>query len=99
MGRANPGPFLDAVPDLSGIATYQDLSGDTSSKAVSGESPRVRLARCSLDDSAWAACGITFNRICLLEFTVHCAFRSIFVEGATFQRQLKISLNMAVAAK
>src|ERR1017187_4742620 len=22
MGRANPGPFLDAVPDLSGIGTY-----------------------------------------------------------------------------
>ena len=24
MGRANPGPFLDAVPDLSGIATSRE---------------------------------------------------------------------------
>ena len=29
MGRANPGPFLNAVPDLSGIGTSRDLSGVT----------------------------------------------------------------------
>jgi hypothetical protein len=29
MGRANPGPFLNVVPDLSGIGTSRDLSGVT----------------------------------------------------------------------
>src|ERR1035437_2927474 len=41
MGRANPGPFLDAVPDLSGIGTSRDLSGVTPPMLFRSEERRV----------------------------------------------------------